>query len=314
LTRIAVIAVYIGKLPNWTQLWLKTCANNPGIQFFLATDQVDSLTSLPDNVSPIPVTLSGLRDRFSEVAGFKVELPVPYKICDYKPLFGLVFSEYLRSFRYWAHVDMDMLFGNISAFIPWESIEQYERLFHRGHFALFRNTDTGNNLFRLPHPDFPLERFFCNPKYMLFDETVGMVRLLEHNKFPQFERNDVIGDLTHKSPRMALTNKSLDRRCEAFAINDGRAIQIYENHGRIETREFMYFHFQKRYYPAPDFREFSEVNNFLITPQGFIPECEAQWTVEYLRKSNKPKYSHLLNLGLKVGKKRLATLFDSIQI
>ena len=311
MTSIAIIAVYIGKLPNWTQLWLKTCANNPGIQFFLATDQVDSLTNLPANVATIPVTLAGLRVRFSELVGFPVELPVPYKICEYKPLYGLLFSEYLHGFRYWAHVDMDMLFGNISNFIPWNSIEQYDRLFHRGHFALFRNTDAGNNLFRLPHPDFPLERFFCNPRYMGFDETIGMIRIVEHNKISQFENNEVIGDLTHRSPRMALTHKSLNFRHQAFAIHNGRAIHIYDNQGKIETREFMYFHFQKRFYPPSAFQEFNTVSDILITPHGLVPGREEPWTVKRLKNINKPNYSHLANRYLKVGKKILANLFES---
>jgi hypothetical protein len=37
-----------------------------------------------------------------------------YKVVDVKPLFGFLFREYIQDYEFWAHVDNDLVFGNIA--------------------------------------------------------------------------------------------------------------------------------------------------------------------------------------------------------
>ena len=54
--KICVIGVYLGTLPRYFSLWLKSCENNPSIDFLLFTDQV--LGGMPSNVKIYPMTLT----------------------------------------------------------------------------------------------------------------------------------------------------------------------------------------------------------------------------------------------------------------
>ena len=46
-----------------------------------------------------------------------MRLAFPRKLCDYKPAYGLIFSEYLRHSDYWGHIDFDIVWGNISSYL-----------------------------------------------------------------------------------------------------------------------------------------------------------------------------------------------------
>ena len=41
----------------------------------------------------------------------------PYKLCDYKPVYGLIFDEDLQDYDFWGHCDVDLIFGDIRKFI-----------------------------------------------------------------------------------------------------------------------------------------------------------------------------------------------------
>ena len=46
--KIGIICCYFGSLPNYFNLWLKSCAANPTIDWLFFTDQ--SIETLPKNV------------------------------------------------------------------------------------------------------------------------------------------------------------------------------------------------------------------------------------------------------------------------
>jgi hypothetical protein len=274
-------------------LWLKSCKANPTIEFRVITDQPDTLESLPDNVRVIATSITDIRKRLSDAVGFSVGLESGYKLCDFKPAYGLAFSDYFSSFSHWGHVDLDQLFGKIENFIPWETIDEYERLYHRGHMSIYRNSTIGNNLFRLPHPSVSYEQIFKSPKHAAFDETEGIYRIITDNHIPQYERNDAIGDIEHFSARLRLTTEKFNVKHQAFVIENGCAFQIFEKDGKIHRREFMYFHFQKRAFPAVDAQEWRDVDDIIFTPQGFVPGARGEWTIASLDAANKPNYLQL---------------------
>lgn len=301
---ITLLAFYMGDLPNWITLWLKTCGNNPDIRFILIVDKPVE-ANLPPNVRVIVATLLELKERFSDVLGMNVVLDIGYKLCDYRPTFGLTFKEELDGSDFWGHVDLDQLFGHIISFLPQHDIYKYDRIFHRGHFTLYRNNEIGNNLFSMPHPTVHAKDTFLTSKNTWFDETAGIYQIVCHNNVPQYENNHAVGDLVPRIPRFALGDKSLNRRHQAFVIEDGRAIQVYEENGTIQRREFMYFHFQKRKFPDILEAEFEPVSSWRITPYGFLPGLPLEWTGKTLDENNKPNYAHIYQLILSAGRKRL---------
>lgn len=87
-----------------------------------------------------------------QISGFGYKEFRAYKICDYKPMFGLVFSEYLQGFDYWGYCDIDMIMGNLEKFLSLENINGYDMIWGTnrlsGYMTLYKNTDSMNYLFQ----------------------------------------------------------------------------------------------------------------------------------------------------------------------
>jgi len=77
---------------------------------------------LPPNVWHIPLTWDGLHDLISNKLFNGTPLPgfqaaTPYKVNDVKPLYGFLFREYIQEYEFWAHVDSDMIFGDVAGIL-----------------------------------------------------------------------------------------------------------------------------------------------------------------------------------------------------
>src|ERR1700749_3574728 len=123
--RIALITCYFGTAPWYLNFYLKSCAFNPTVDFFIVGD-IPLPESLPVNVHAVKMTI----DEFQNLASQKLELPVnvadPYKLCDLKPAYGAIFDDLLMDYTFWGHGDMDVIFGDIRGFITDEVLEEYE--------------------------------------------------------------------------------------------------------------------------------------------------------------------------------------------
>lgn len=170
---IAIIICYIGKLPWYFDYFAQSCKYNPSIDFIIVTDDTGYSKPSSTNVRFIYKTLSEI----NHIAKEKLELPVQittgYKLCDFKPTYGILFSELLKGYDFWGHGDIDVIYGNIRKFITKKVLQKNDLVSVRhdyvtGHFTLFRNTRKMNELFKLSK-DFrkvlTSERNFC------FDET-----------------------------------------------------------------------------------------------------------------------------------------------
>ena len=113
--RICIITVYIGKFPNYFNMWLESCRWNPQFDFLLVTD--NHVESLPDNVKLLRTDLISLKNRLSVKLRSDIVLNSPYKLCDYKPSYGLMFEDELKGYDFWGHCDMDLIWGNLSKFL-----------------------------------------------------------------------------------------------------------------------------------------------------------------------------------------------------
>ena len=80
MNKICIIGIFVGNLPNYFDLWLKSCDYNPKIDFLLFTD--GDIKSCPPNVFHYKITLNDVKTKAEEVLGFSVSLERPYKLCD----------------------------------------------------------------------------------------------------------------------------------------------------------------------------------------------------------------------------------------
>lgn len=121
-----------------------------------------------------------MRELIKERIGKKSILDDRYKISDYKPAYGILFEDYLKDFDFWGHCDVDIIWGDIRKYTTEEILDKHDMFSTRkgrmsGHFSLFRNTRSINQLFR-QSSEFAdvIEQREC----LGFDEE-GMTRLIE---------------------------------------------------------------------------------------------------------------------------------------
>ena len=174
--KICLLTVWMGKLPEYFWLWMMTARRNPSVDFYFITDNTGLRDE--DNIHFINMTMETVKARFDKILGFPVKLKVPYKLCDFKPLFGKAFSEIVEPYEFWGHCDIDLVFGDIRKFITDELLEQYDKIFDAGCFILYRNCETMNTLYeRSMEKDnmaYPYKKAFQSQFSCYFDEYMGM--------------------------------------------------------------------------------------------------------------------------------------------
>ena len=149
--KITVLIPYFGKWPPWIEYFLHSCRHNPEMEFLLFSD-----AGRPEHCPPNVRYRQSSLGEFSEIAGAGLGMPIklvhPYKICDFRPAFGRIFSEHLKNADFWGYSDLDLIFGRAARFLTPEILDRYDvisvrRDYLAGHFALFRNSDLLNGLY-----------------------------------------------------------------------------------------------------------------------------------------------------------------------
>ena len=133
--KYVVFCPYFGTLPTNFNLWLKSCSYNKDFLFIVFTNDETPYIK-PDNVKIVVKTFDEFREEIQNKFDFKISLENPYKLCDYKPTYGFVFEEYLNNCTYWGFCDLDLVFGNLTKFLP---KEDYDKISFLGHFCLMKN-------------------------------------------------------------------------------------------------------------------------------------------------------------------------------
>lgn len=195
--KIALINCYIGKFPWFFKFFLKSCEYNTTVDFLIFTDNILD-DGIPDNVKIIPFTL----DEFNQLAtmklGFDININKPYKLCDFKPAYGFLFSEYLHDYDFWGITDIDVIYGRIREFMTDEFLEDYDTICVRHDFItaccmLFRNTSYVNLLFK-KSKDYQM--IFTSSKNYAFDET-NFEQMTIFDKYDIFKIDCEIESMQH---------------------------------------------------------------------------------------------------------------------
>lgn len=168
--KVCFVIPYFGKLPNYFPLFLKSCATNTSFNWLLLTDD-ESNYNYPPNVKRILISFNTLRELFAKKFDFKIALETPYKLCDFKPTYGYVFEEYLKEYLFWGHCDIDMLLGNLNAFLSDAFLSKYDKIFALGHMTLYRNSFENNRVFMSSYKGRLLYKEYLScPQICVFDE------------------------------------------------------------------------------------------------------------------------------------------------
>lgn len=272
--RICIIGVYFGKFPNYFPLWMKSARYNSTIDFLIFTDQTYENI---ENIQFKRLSLDELQQKATHLLGFDAVLEYPYKCCDYKPLYGQLFSEYLQDYDYWGHCDFDMLFGNLRYFFNKYGLGTFDKFLVLGHLSLYRNTDEVNARYSCQGSKNDYRTVFTSNENFAFDELPGMGNIYHYNNFSLFDKY-IFADISMIHYRFCrardinLNRTVQNPKFQAFYWNNGSVLKAYyDSHTKkILTEEYIYIHFKKR----PNFTvpfDPDVCNNFYITSSGFIP-------------------------------------------
>lgn len=243
--KIILINIYFGSLPTTFPLWLKSIEKNPQINFLLITDDKTQY-EYPSNIKVIYDTFEHIKEMFKKNFNFNITLDSPYKLCEYKPFYNLILNEEIKKFDFWGYCDLDLIFGNIEKFITDDVLENYDKIYDKGHLTLFRNNKLVNDAIKssLIFTDCYNYIEALTTKYIChFDEGYGVSKIFEHLDLKQYKNVDCADINQKKYYFQNLFRDDLIKKRGVYKWENGNLYFIDKDNNRTEL---IYAHFQKR--------------------------------------------------------------------
>jgi hypothetical protein len=296
--KIGIIAVWMGDLPSYFPVWLRTLETNSAFDFFLFTDQPVE-TVKPNNLKVVTMSFTELKSLIAEKLFFQVNIPHAYKFTDFKPAYGEIFYDYLAGYDFWGYCDMDVLFGDLKKYITDDILLSFKKVFSRGHLTLYKNETLINAAYRSGSLD--AKKILQSPDNYSFDEWFGIHRIFEALGIPQYNK-EIMGDIRVLSTRLECSN-TRNYRPQIFVWEEGTVRQYYIEEGQLKMTELAYIHFQKRKISLPD-QDVSRSRTIILNPHALLPFSEPI-TAATVREYDRPGYNHYFHSQFKRIRKRL---------
>ena len=143
---------WFGPWPEWIDLFVESCKWNGDIDWLIFTDQDPPENAAP-NVRYAKASFEEHKARVCKEIGIDPAPIGPYKLCDLRPAFGLVYEREIEGYRNYGHCDLDLIFGDIRSFYTDAVLEKYEVISTHadrlsGHLAVLRNNEFNKAAFR----------------------------------------------------------------------------------------------------------------------------------------------------------------------
>ena len=267
--KIALISFYYGSLPCYFDVWVKTARHNSDFDFLFVTDLEYDISPL-DNIKIIKIGLEELREMIGEKMGFPVSIEIPYRLCDFRPAFGLIFDVELKGYDYFGYCDIDLAFGDLSRCVTKEVLAQNEKLYHLDHFMIFKNNEKMRTLFMRGGAIWDYKTVFqsrANTAFA-FGEYLGMFLIARANGINNYFSNDYADISVKYSKVMSVSNHcNYDR--QLFYWEDGKVLRAYIANDEVKQDEFMYIHWSKKN-PVSMIENMDLCNSFYIFPDKIV--------------------------------------------
>jgi len=229
---IAVIICWYGEYPWYFPYFIHSCKFNPSIDFFIITENDELIENKPENVHIVKMSFCDLKVKISSRLGFDVNIDHPYKLCDFKPAYGHIFSDIISKYDYWAQSDMDVIYGDIRSFLTKKLLSQNDFISIRhdyttGCFAIYKNSELMNSFFKRSKD---YQNIFSSSKHFCFDEcNFAWDELTEGKSI--FEIKTEIQSFTHLI-REAVLLEEISAHFD-FLLMEGLTGKITFNNGKI---------------------------------------------------------------------------------
>ncbi len=289
--KVALIIAYFGTLPPYSKFFFHSLKFNPEVDVILITDQEVSISL--DNLIVIKKEFNELKDDIQKLFDFEIVLDTPYKLCDYKTVYGMLLEENLTNYDFWGYCDMDMVLGDILSFLPEDILNEYDKLYEYGHLTLYRNTLENNRRF-MQDAGMDYKKVFTTPVIKVFDEVEGIQDKYEKLGIPTYKYRDFadISPWQYQFRRVESNLNEIDLlgfnyQNQLFFWENGIIYRAYINRKKeVSYDTFNYLHFQKRNL-EDKFGLSENTESFFITNKGFVSkELGFNVTVEQINQLN----------------------------
>lgn len=267
--KILMIVPYFGKLPSYFNEWLFTASflGNEGYNFLLLTDsEIDF--EIPDNFTFVKTTFDEIKQRIQKIYDFNICLEAPYKLCDFRPAYGEIFSDEISNYDFWGHCDIDLIWGDISKFITEDILNKYEKIQYMGHYSLYKNNEKMNSLYKKNGAHFSYKYVFSHRQFFSFDEHPGIMNIaIKENIKVYISTNQIDFNPKYKFLFCSRINNYSN---QIFIWIDGALYRYYINKNKeITYDEYSYAHFQQKKIKNNLYLDKKNIA-FLLTKDEFI--------------------------------------------
>lgn len=260
--KICLVIPYFGQLPNYFSLFLKSCSFNQDIDWLLITDDKTPYDYPPN----FQVIYMAYEDNYSLIQAkfdFPVTLHRAYKLCDFKPAYGYIYSEFLKGYSHWGHCDTDVIMGNLRAFLTDELLNSYDKLFCLGHMTIYKNTDENNRIFMNSlNGESIYKEVYTSGESCCFGEDwkdeKNVNTLFQHagKTIYSTDYSLNIDFWRTKFIRVVYVGREVPNNGHGYVLEDykpciylwekGHIYRYFKEEGKIVREEFMYMHLQQR--------------------------------------------------------------------
>ena len=289
--KCVLILPYFGKFNNYFQLFLNSFEHNTDYDLFVFTDSRQEY-KIPENVYFFYESFFDFKDRIKNKFTFDISLETPYKLCDYKPVYGYVLEDLIKEYEYWGFCDCDLLFGDLNGILSPILNKGYDKIFALGHLTLFKNNFENNRVFMNSFNGKSLYKTALSSSNICWfdedykDENVHGI-FLDQNKSIYCNDLSINPNINSSSFSLKKYNPSsrdfidIPYQHEHYFWSDGKLLQIKEKNNQLNIKSYLYMHFQLRKMRLNN-DIFSNSSTIYIYPNGFkmidkVPETLVEW-------------------------------------
>jgi hypothetical protein len=258
---------YFGSFPNYFQLWLDSCGRNKDFNWIILTDCDLKNLKFYNNTTFINTTINDIERIIKDTIYEESILTTPYKLCDYRPVFWSILDYYQIKYDYWGYCDIDLIFGNLSKFLPDSKLKKYDKIMSNGHLTLFNSKKEIKEAYKLSGSKYNFKEIFRNVENIGFDEHHGINKIFESNNFNTYKNISIVADIDPQFKSFYLFYQPYNKTEQFFALKEGKVFQYYKKNNFIKIREFAYIHIQKRKMNLDE--DIIGENTYLINQDGF---------------------------------------------
>lgn len=257
---IAIVTPYFGTLPRFYKVWEHTALANSSIDFYVFTDSKEVVSK--ENIHVVHMSFVEFKSILQKCFEFQIALDTPYKLCDYKPVYGLALQDWLKDYDWWGFCDIDLLLGDIRRFFSERRMNLYDKYCTLGHLSIYRNDDKMNNLFKVKEEGYPALNYtdvYQTNDAMYFDEARGLYTKGILSKIR-------VCRVLFRDPLLAerqFYHKKVSKESQYVIIwKNGRCYAVDRSHNYTEL---LYAHFYRRNFEVCEFDD-NNISTIKVVP------------------------------------------------